>query len=149
MWNDSKSLVLSKISVVLFMALLVVSAVLAPRIVARLMWLSALANSAGNGLFLGTIYSGCVPAAGLLVCLHILLNRIGKRRVFVKENTVCLRYMSWCCFAGSLICLASATYYLPWVAIGVAAAFMGIVIRVIKNVFAEAVALQDDAEFTI
>ena len=149
MWNDSKSLVLSKICVVLFLALLLASAAFAPRIVARLIGMSAQAHEAGLGLFLATIYVGCVPAIALLAYLHLLLRRLSAGRVFVSENTVCLRHISWCCFAGSVICLTSALYYIPWGVVGIAAAFMGLVVRVIKNVFAKAVSLQDDAELTI
>ena len=149
MWNDKKSLILSKIFVVLFMALLLVCAVLAPRLVTRLLSLSVQAVIAGKTLFLVTIYTGLAAAAWLLVCLYILLQRIDEERVFVKENTACLRQISWCCFAGAAICLASALYYVPWVAVGVAAAFMGLIVRVVKNVVAQAVALQDDADFTI
>ena len=149
MWNDSKSLVLSKICVVSFMVLLLVCAILAPRIVERLMQMSVQAHRAGLGFFLVTIYVGCAPAIALLACLHMLLRRIGAGRVFVMENTACLRHISWCCFAGAAICLVSALYYAPWAAIGIAAAFVGLVVRVIKNVFAKAVSLQDDAELTI
>ena len=149
MWNDSKSLVLSKICVFLFMALLLTCMILAPRLVDWLIWLSIQARTAGKTLFLITIYAGCVPAATLLLYLYILLHRIDKERVFVKENTACLRHISWCCYAGAAICLASALYYAPWLAIGVAAAFMGLIVRVVKNVVAKAVSLQDDADFTI
>jgi len=149
MWNERKSILLSKICLALFMALLLACAILAPRLVRQLMWMSALANSAGRALFLATIYAGCVPAAALLVCLFVLLRRIGAGNVFVSKNTACLRYISWCCFAGAAICLASALYYVPWLAIGVAAAFMGLVVRVIKNVVAKAIQLQDDADYTI
>jgi len=149
MWNDSKSLVLSKICVFLFMALLLTCMILAPRLVDWLIWMSIQARTAGKALFLATIYTGCVPAAALLVSLYILLHRIDTKRVFMKENIACLRHISWCCFAGAVICLVSALYYVPWLAIGVAAAFMGLIVRVVKNVVAKAVSLQDDADFTI
>ena len=149
MWNDKKSLVLSKICIILFMVLLVVSAVSARWIVNVLLNSSVSAALAGRALFLLTIYAGCVPSAALLVCLYLLLHRIGSERVFVRENTACLRHISWCCFVGAAICLASAFYYLPWMAVGVAASFMGLIVRVIKNVIAKAVSLQDDADFTI
>jgi hypothetical protein len=149
MWNDSKSLVLSKICIAMFMVLLLVSAILAPRLVARLISMSSQAHAAGSTLFLATIYVGSVPAALLLGCLYVFLRRIAMGRVFVRENIAFLRYISWCCFAGAVICTASGLYYLPWYAIGIAAAFMGIVVRVIKDVFAKAVSLQDDAELTI
>ena len=149
MWSDRKSLVLSKACVVLFMALLLAGAVCAGWIASVLVNSSVSAALAGKALFLATIYTGCIPAAALLVCLFILLHRIGQERVFVRENTECLRYISWCCFAGAAICIASALYYVPWLAVGVAAAFMGLIIRVLKNVVAKAISLQDDANLTI
>ena len=96
-----------------------------------------------------TIYLGCVPAALLLVFLYSLLHRIGAGDVFISKNVACLRHISWCCFAGAVISLASSSYWIPWLAVGVAAAFMGLIVRVIKNVIAKAVSLQDDADFTI
>jgi hypothetical protein len=149
MWNDNKSLVLSKICVILFMVLFLACVILTPRLVNELIWLSAMAHSAGKMLFLITIYIGCVPAGTLLVCLYVLLHRISAGNVFVKENTACLRYISWCCYTGAAICLASALYYVPWLAVSIAAAFMGLIVRVVKNVIAKAVSLQDDADFTI
>ena len=149
MWDDRKSLILSKTCVVIFMVLLVACAIFAPWLVARLTQISIAANTAGRALFLTTIYLGCVPAAALLVCLYILLYRIGTQRVFVGENTTTLRHISWCCFAGALICSGSALYYIPWLAIGISAAFVGLIVRVVKNVIAKAVSLQDDADYTI
>ena len=149
MWNDSKSLMLSKICVVLFMALLLASAIFAPRLVARLMYMSASAHIAGKGAFLTTIYVGAITAAALLVFLYVLLQRISAGRVFVKKNTACLRYISWCCFFGAAVCIASAFYYTPWIAVGISAAFMGLIVRVVKNVVAKAVSLQEEADFTV
>jgi len=48
-----------------------------------------------------------------------------------------------------VIGLASSYYWIPWFAVGAAAAFMGLIVRVIKNVVAKAVSLQDDADYTI
>jgi len=149
MWNDSRSLLLSKICVVLFMVLLVTCAILAPPLVAQVRSAYGMAYTVAPWMFLCTIYAGCIPAAALLVCLFVLLRRISIGRVFVRENTACLRYISWCCYVGSAVCLISAIYYIPWLAIGIAAAFMGLIVRVIKNVVAKAISLQDDADYTI
>jgi len=131
------------------MVLLLFCAVSAPWLVSRLISISLAAHIAGRAWFLLTIYAGGAVAATLLILLYILLHRIGKGCVFVSENTMCLRHISWCCFAGAVICIASALYYIPWIAVGVAAAFIGLIVRVIKNVVAKAVSLQDDADFTI
>jgi len=149
MLNDDKSILVSKISVILFMALLLGCAAMAPALVSRLLGLSALAKAAGQGPFLATLYIGTIPAAALLISLFLLLQRIGRGNVFVRENVKCLCFISWCFFVGGLVCLLSSLYYAPWLPIGIMAVFMGIVVRVIKNVIAKAVALQDDADFTI
>jgi len=149
MWDDKKSLILSKVCVVLFMALLLICLIFAPRLVARLLNMSAMANAAGAGVFLWTLYVGAVPAAALLVSMFKLLNKIGAGDVFVKENVGYLRFISWCFFVGGLICMLSSLYYAPWLPIGIASAFIGLIIRVVKNVIAKAVSLQDDADYTI
>ena len=146
MWNDRRSLILSKCCVVLFMAALAFCAVTAPGGSRLWRWL---VPADIRTLFLVTLYLGCVPAALLLICLYMLLHRIGVGEIFVRENTECLRNISWCCFAGSVICFASSFYWTPWCAVGVAAAFMGLIVRVVKNIIAKAVLLKDDADFTI
>jgi len=131
------------------MVLLLVCLLSAPWLISLFLMTSYTAQGTGSMLFLITIYVGSIPAAALLVLLYRLLQRIGNGQVFVRENAACLRYISWCCFIGAAISLVSAVYYVPWIALGIAAAFMGLVIRVIKNVFAEAIALQDDSDLTI
>ena len=149
MWNDNKTLMLSKIFIILFMALLLACAIFAPRLVARLTSMSFMAYSAGAALFLWTLYVGCLPAGALLVSMFRLLKRIGAGDVFVKENVSALSFISWCFYVGGVICILSSLYYAPWLPIGIAAVFMGLVIRVVKNVIAKAVSLQDDADYTI
>ncbi|MCL2662834.1 MAG: DUF2975 domain-containing protein [Oscillospiraceae bacterium] len=149
MWTDSRSLNLSKIFTMIFMVLLVACMIAAPWMVTRLLSMSQPAQNAGSTLFLISIYIGSVPAATLLALLYALLHQIGSGHVFIAENVAYLRYISWCCFAGAVICIASGFYYIPWFAPGIAAAFVGLIIRVIKNVVAEAVTLQDESDLTI
>jgi len=131
------------------MVLVVVCMVSAPWLVARLIFMSAPAQKAGTTLFLLTIYAGSIPSATLLAFLYALLHKISTGKVFINENVAYLRYISWCCFIGAVLCFASAFYYVPWFALGIAAAFMGLIIRVVKNVVAKAVELQDESDLTI
>jgi len=149
MFNDKKSLILSKIFVILFMVFLGIAVIFAPRLVGHVVRLSAMANSAGAALFLTTLYIGTIPAAALLVSMYLLLHRIGIGEVFVNKNVTYLRFISCCFFAGGLICIVSSLYYAPWLPIGIASVFMGLVVWVVKNVIARAVSLQDDADHTI
>ena len=43
----------------------------------------------------------------------------------------------------------SALYYMPFLIVSAAAAFVGLILRVVKNVFAEAVRLKDENDYTI
>jgi hypothetical protein len=147
MWNDSKSILLSRVSVVLFMVLLVAADIAAPWLIP--MTFSYVVKPGWAGWFFATIYAGTVPAAILLIGLYRLLRRIERGEVFVQKNVDGLRIISWCCLAGALISAASALYYVPWVMVAIAAAFVALIVRVVKNVFARAVSLQDDVDHTI
>jgi hypothetical protein len=147
MWNDDKSIVLSRICVLVFMVLLVFTAVTAPWLAHRL---SEYAGPTGMAAyFIITIYAGCIPAGLLLASLFQVLRRIERGEVFIAKNVDSLRHISWYCFIGAGICLVSFIYYIPWVMVAVAAAFVGLIVRVVKNIVARAVSLQDDADFTI
>jgi hypothetical protein len=149
MWNDKKSILLSRICVIIFIAAVAVILVAVP-------WIAALFTPAfrepletANRVFLATVYTGAVPALILLFSLFRLLTRINNDQVFVEKNVASLRLISWCCFLGAVICAASAFFYMPWSLVAAAAVFVGLIVRVVKNVFSRAVALQDDADHTI
>ena len=57
--------------------------------------------------------------------------------------------MSWCCVGAGLICLVSGVYYLPFAAIAIAAGFMALIVRIVKNVFRQAILMKDDLDLTI
>ena len=90
-----------------------------------------------------------VPAYAALVQLYRLLQRLSRGEVFVAGNVRCLRIISWCCFAAAVVFAASSLYSLSWTVLTVAALFGGLILRVVKNVFAAAVALQDEQDLTI
>lgn len=146
MWNDKRSIALSKLCILLFMGLTVCLVVTAPWLVR---WFLRFSLSGTLAFFLSTIYTGCIPASILLYNLFRLLHRIEAGQVFVAENVDGLRRISWSCIMGAGICFVSGFYYFPWILVAVAAAFMGLVVRVIKNVVAQAVALQNEVDYTI
>lgn len=88
---------------------------------------------------------------GLVVLLTLgrLLHNLNRDRIFVTQNVTCLRIISWCCFGISLVFLGLAWFRSLGLLVAFAAAFFGLILRVLKNVFARAVALQDEADYTI
>ncbi|HYE83174.1 MAG TPA: DUF2975 domain-containing protein [Clostridia bacterium] len=149
MWNGKKSISLSKFCVLVFSAMLIGTALSAPWLVRWFLDFSRADLIGKEAFFLSTIYAGSVPAAVLLFCLYRLLHHIEIEQVFITTNVEYLRRISWSCFAGSIICIASTPYYFPWIFVAVAAAFMGLIVRVIKNIIAQAVELKNESELTI
>ncbi|MGI6586926.1 MAG: DUF2975 domain-containing protein [Gracilibacteraceae bacterium] len=149
MWNGKKSISLSKFCVLAFSVMLIGTDLSAPWIVKWFLSFSRASLVGKEALFLSTIYSGSVPAAVLLFCLYRLLYHIENEQVFITANVEYLRRISWSCFAGAIICFASISYYFPWIFVAVAAAFMGLIVRVVKNVVAQAVELKNESELTI
>ena len=61
-----------------------------------------------------------------------------------------LRRISWCCVGAALLCLpAGVLLYLPFAFLGIAAGFMALLVRVLKNAFAQAVRMKDELDYTI
>ena len=95
-------------------------------------------------------YACAVLAIGMLISLYKFLRRIEKGEVFVPENVTALRRISWCCAGAAVVCLpAGVGIYLPFAFLGVAAAFMALIVRVLKNAFAQAVRMKDELDYTI
>lgn len=88
---------------------------------------------------------------GLVVLLTLgrLLHNLNRDRIFVTQNVTCLRLISWCCFGVALVFLVLAWFRSLGLLVAFAAAFFGLILRVLKNVFARAVTLQEEADYTI
>ena len=78
-----------------------------------------------------------------------ILRRIEAGAVFVPANVTALRRISWCCAGAAVVCLAAAYIYLPFAFLGVAAALMARIVRVLNNAFAQAVHMKDELDYTI
>lgn len=148
MWNSDKSVVLSSICTKLVLALLVFFAAAAPLLVGKYIFYTGKLESITVPL-LCTIYTCCIPAMAILVCLDCLLNNVKHNEIFIKQNVKLFRWISWCCFAVAFILVVSGFYYIFFVFAGVVAIFLGLMIRVVKNIFQVAIALKQENDFTI
>ena len=60
------------------------------------------------------------------------------------------RRISWCCTWAAVLCLPVGIWiYLPFAFLAVAAGFMALLVRVLKNAFAQAVRMKDELDYTI
>ena len=92
----------------------------------------------------------CVPFAAIALYLLIkTLLRIKKREVLVSKNVSAMRGLSWCCVAVCVITGVAGIFYFPFFFVFAASGFFARILRVIKNVFAYAVDVKDENDYTI
>lgn len=147
-WNENKSVRLSQACVVIFAVLLLLLDVFCYAAVGWFIRLRSMPWQTGV-LMMVTIYLCSVFGWILLWKLWRLLANIRAQVVFDVRNVALLRAVSWCCVGAGLICLVSGVYYLPFAVIAVAAGFMALIVRIVKNVFQQAILMKDDLDLTI
>lgn len=147
-WNKDKSLLLTQICTAIFAALLLALDLGCYWAASWFVSLRGLERSSVWS-FAATFYGCSVFAWLLLWRLWVLLGNIGRGEVFTEENVRCLRAVSWCCVGAALICLVSALYYPSFLMVTAAAGFMCLIVRVVKNVFQQAIAMKSELDLTI
>ena len=85
----------------------------------------------------------------ILFVLNKLIKNIGSEKVFIDENVKLLKILSYCCFAIAVVTLIFARFRILVFVITFAAAFIGLILRVIKNCFTEAIRLREENDFTL
>lgn len=96
-----------------------------------------------------TFYSCAAVGFVILFLLDKLIANISRGEVFIESNVKLLRILSYCCFVISIITLFFARLRILAFIITFAAAFIGLILRVIKNCFNEAIRLREENDFTI
>ena len=84
-----------------------------------------------------------------MVSLDMLLANIRKGQPFISRNVTLLRIISYCCFAVSVLFIYFSFLKPFGFAIVFAAAFFGVILRVVKNCFEQAVALREENDLTV
>ncbi len=151
-WSCSKSIRLTRIMIMIFLALLVAMDC-GGMYLSKLLYdtvYSLNREIATVGLILGLIYVCSIPAYVTLYCLYRLIANIDKGQVFVVENVSALRLVSWCCIFVSGVCfLSGVMIWYTLLLVSAAAGFMALIVRVVKNIFEQAIEMKDELDFTI
>ncbi len=150
MRGKDKSVVLTSVLVKAVYVLVAACCVAAPFLVKR--YDSLVIASGQESVFLPlliTLYCAVPFAAVALVCLDMLLRNIRKEQPFITQNVTLLRIISYCCF-GEILVFAYFAVLKPFAAVVmIACGFMGLILRVVKNVFEQAVSIREENDFTI
>lgn len=147
-WNEDKSISLSQICVCAF-------ALLLAGLDGFGYWLLQLfaqmkGREPGWGLaFYIALLLGSVFGWVALGKLWGLLKSIQAGQVFTAENIRRMRVVSWCCAAAGLVCLGAGLLYLPCLVCAMAAGFMALIVRIVKNTFQQAMLMKDELDYTV
>ena len=83
---------------------------------------------------------------GMLFALLILVQ---KGKVFTPAAVMLIRYISWCLILMGVILISMVFFFTLAPFVGVAIMFLGLTIRVVKNVIEEAVFLKEENDLTV
>ena len=151
-WDDHKSITLTRYVVALAILASVVMTVSGPWLVRWLVDTHILQHT-GPVVEVTLLVLGYLCAAlafWMLYNLYRFLQRLEQGQVFVPQTVQALRRISWCCMGAAVLCLpAGVLIYLPFAFLAVAAGFMALLVRVLKNAFEQAVRMKDELDYTI
>ncbi|MDO5560040.1 MAG: DUF2975 domain-containing protein [Oscillospiraceae bacterium] len=145
-WTDSMSLLLSSVIVKVLAVIFLASSVYAPF---GLKAHTIQVPECNPAALLITFYFCAVLAFTALYFLDRLLKNIRKNKAFIDENVRILRILSWCCYFVGIATAIYSIWEYYFMVIAAAAAFFGLILRVLKNVFRKAVEIREENDGTI
>ena len=83
------------------------------------------------------------------VLLFALLLRVYKGNVFTSVSVALIRSVSWCCFLMCAAFFGLGIYFELSFIVAFSAIFLGLCLRVVKNVIEEATEIKSENDFTI
>ena len=144
-WTKEQSIRLSRFCVAFF-ALALAGADLGCYWLAR--WyvnLRGMSEQSGIGI-MAVFYLCSVFAWIALVRLWMLLSNLKAERTFLPENVRHLRIVSWCCAGVAMICLLGCFFYPIFLFVAMGSAFVALIMRIVKNVFQQAIDAPSERE---
>lgn len=145
-WTNNRSIRLSR-WLLYFFAAVVLAMDLGGLWLCR--WMVGLVAHGSVAALMVCLYGCSIPAYILIWDMLRLLRNLQRELVFTAENTGFLRTVSYCCFAAGLVCLVGSMWFPMLLAITAAAGFVGLIVRIVKNVFQQAIAMKDELDYTV
>ncbi len=83
------------------------------------------------------------------VLLFFLLMRVRNGNVFTSQSVALIRGVAWCCLILALVFLGLGIYFQLALIVAFLAAFLGLSLRVVKNVIEEATEIKSENDLTV
>ncbi len=113
------------------------------------MQLRQITNTTTRIVLVVVLYACSLPGWMILFELFRLIRNIKRGSVFVDQNVGILRIVSYSCLLVGVITFAGGFFYQPFFFVTVAALFLTLIVRVVKNVLQQAIDMKDELDFTV
>lgn len=148
--KTNRLMMLSRVLVYVFAAVILVLDVYGWRICRWIASFDLTPRSQAGNLWLYVGLMSCsVPAYAVLYLLNRLLRNLSGGKVFTPENVRLIRQISLWCFAAAVPCGICAVKFWSLGILAVAAAFMGLIVRIVADAFDQAVGMRDELDLTV
>ena len=155
LWNRKRSIILTKFCILALMLTSVIMMFCGKYLISRFLTLTGGARiniSNEFSFYIITFISyilGIIALLTLFCMLRFIVN-LENDLVFVPQNIKWLRFISYGCLsAGLLLIIATVVYHKLFLVLSLAALFMMLIVRVIKNAFEQAVKMKEELDLTI
>ena len=155
LWNSKKSIILTKFCILTLMVISVIMMFYGRYLISRFLSMTGGAKiniSKELSLYIITFISYILGIIALLTlfCMLKFIVNLENDLVFVPQNIKWLRFISYGCLsAGSLLIITTVIYHKLYIVLSLAALFMMLIVRVIKNAFEQAVKMKEELDLTI
>ena len=95
------------------------------------------------------LYACSVLGWFILIEMYRLIRNIRKGIVFTEQNVSILKAVSLLCLGIGILTFAGGFFYQPLFFVTLAALFLTLVVRVVKNVMHRAVEMKDELDLTV
>ena len=90
------------------------------------------------------------PAGWGAVVLHYkILFNINNKKVFINNNVKFLNILSYLCLYVGIVSAVASSRYIAFVFVSISALFIGLIIRIVRNIIEEAIKIKEENELTI
>ena len=146
--KSKTSTVISQVLTCILIAAMVLATCTMPFIVN---WYIRVSGREGiNAVFVIIVmYVALIPAYAAVISLWKLLAAVKREDIFTPASVSQLRLISYCAFAEAVVFAILSNQFLFSLAISFAGVFIGMVIRVVKNVIQTAVEVKEENDYTI
>ena len=155
LWNSKKSIILTKFCILALIVISVIMMFCGRYLISRFLSMTGGAKiniSKELSLYIITFISYIlgIIAQVTLFCMLKFVTNLEKDLVFIPQNIKWLRFISFGCLsAGLLLIVVAVVYHKLYLIFSLAALFMMLIVRVIKNAFEQAVKMKEELDLTI